>query len=138
MSPIERRASAAQATLDRFKDRPFAWGTNDCGRMTAFHLRKMRRPVPVAKAGTYRTAASARAALKRLGYSSLVDLLDARFERIPPASALVGDLLSLEADNPLGAITVAMGNGRVLGWHEDAPGAVVMQPTRYDLAWRVI
>lgn len=137
-SEMERRVAAAQATLDRFRDRPFRWGSADCARMVAWHLRKMGYRPALAKAGAYRTALSARAALKRLGHDSLADALDALgLVRIGAASAIVGDVLALPGDDPLGALVVAVGNGRVVGWHEDAAGAAVMQPLIYGAAWRV-
>lgn len=36
----------------------------------------------------------------------------------------------------LGALCVAMGNGRVFGYHQDARGAVVTQPMQIEAAWR--
>jgi hypothetical protein len=135
---LERRRDAAQKTLDRFKGKPFQLGKNDCGRMVAFHLRAIGRPVKVAKAGSYHSLLGATRALKRLGFASLPDLMDAHFERIPPAAALVGDVVSMPGMEGPGALTVAMGNGRVIGWHEDHVGAVVMQPVETLAAWRII
>lgn len=134
-----RRVDAAQATLDRFKDQPFRLGKNDCARMAAFHLRKLGYRPSLAKAGSYKTALSARAALKRAGYDSLAAALDGLgLERIAPASAVVGDIVEMEAGDAFGALAVAVGNGRVLGYHEDAPGAVVVQPLSIVVAWRVV
>lgn len=134
-----RRVDAAQATLDRFKDKPFAFGMNDCVRLVAFHLRKMGYSPSLAKAGTYKTAISARAALKRAGYDSLGAALDALgLPRIPPAAALVGDIVSLDAGDVFGALAVSVGNGRICGYHEDAEGAVVVQPVSVVSAWRVL
>jgi len=135
---MTRRVEAAQATLDRFIDKPFTWGKNDCARMVAFHLRKLGHRPALAKAGSYRSALSARAALKRLGHEGLADALDALgLARIPPAAAVVGDILEIPGSDALGALAVAVGNGRVIGYHEDATGAVVVQPTSFLSAWRV-
>lgn len=136
---IDRRVKAAQATLDRFKDHPFAFGKNDCARLVAFHLRKLGYRPSLAKAGSYKTALSARAALKRAGYESLADALDGLgLPRIPPAAAVVGDVLQIPAVDAFGALAVAMGNGRVLGYHQDTVSAVVMQPLAFEAAWRVV
>lgn len=133
-----QRRDAAQATLDRFKDQPFALGSRDCVRLVAFHLRKLGYAPRLAKAGSYRSFKSARAALKRAGFESVAEALDALgLERIAPAAALVGDIVQLPGADELGALTVAMGNGRVLGYHEHAAGAVVMQPQQTLAAWRV-
>lgn len=63
MTPIEKRHAATQATLDRFRDRPFRWGSVDCARMASFHLKRAGVKIAVAKAGSYRSAGSAVAAL---------------------------------------------------------------------------
>lgn len=134
-----RRVAAAQATLDRFKGQPFMLGEADCARMTTFHLRQLKLRVQIAKAGSYKTPLSARRALIRAGFESLADALDKHgFARIPPAAAVVGDILALPAEDDLGALCVALGNGRVLGWHPDAEGATVLQPTEFVAAWSVM
>ena len=134
-----RRVAAAQATLDRFKARPFRFGTNDCARMVAFHLKKLGVPVRLAKAGSYRSILGATRALRALGYASLGEALDGHgLSRIAPAAAIVGDIVELPGEPPFGALAVVMGNGRALAYHQDAAGAVVVQPTAYVAAWRVI
>lgn len=134
-----RRVTAAQATLDRFKDRPFAFGKDDCARMAVFHLRRFGMKPRIAKAGSYSTLLGARRALARAGFTSLADAVDAQgLLRTEPASAVVGDLLMLPGCDELGALAVALGNGRVLAWHEDAAGACVLQPVEFVTAWRVL
>src|SRR3546814_16877565 len=73
--PLERRRIATQATVDRFKDEPFAWGRFDCGKMVAFHLRKMGKPIAHAKVGSYSDALGAARAMKRLGFDNLGALM---------------------------------------------------------------
>jgi hypothetical protein len=134
-----RRVAAAQATLDHFKGKPFVLGEADCARMAAFHLRQLKLKLKIAKAGSYKSPLSARRALIRAGFESLADALDKHgFARIPPAAAVVGDILALPAEDDLGALAVALGNGRVLGWHPDAEGATVLQPTEFVAAWSVL
>lgn len=135
--PLLVRRDAAQATMDAFSGHPFAWGKYDCGRMLAAHLRAMGHLVGLHRAGSWSTLLGARRALRRLGYETLSDALDARFARIAPAAALVGDVLSLPSEGPLDAIAIALGNGRAFGYHEDVPGAVVLQPVAFVAAWRV-
>ncbi|WP_433910371.1 DUF6950 family protein [Sphingomonas yabuuchiae] len=137
--PFIMRTRAAQATLDQWSTRPMRLGTSDCVRMTASHLRRLGRKVKLPASGSYRTPRSALKALVERGYSSLAEALDDMgLERIPPAAAIVGDVLLLPADNELGALVVALGNGRVVGYHEDAIGAAVLQPVEYSTAWRVL
>ncbi|CAM3282703.1 MULTISPECIES: DUF6950 family protein [Sphingomonas] len=137
--PFILRANAAQATLDQWKARPMRLGTSDCVRMTASHLRRLGHKVKLPASGSYRSVRSALKALDERGYSSLADALDAMgLERIAPASAIVGDVLMLPAEDKLGALVVALGNGRVVGYHEEAIGAAVLQPVKYVTAWRAI
>lgn len=142
---MTRRVAAAQATLDRWRDVPFQWGKADCATMIAGHLRELGLKLRIGKAGSYKTALSARAALKRAGWASLADAMDAHgFAQIPPAAAVVGDVLMLIGDpeeDALGfnALAVALGNGRVLCWHPDAEGAAVCQPKdEFVTAWSVL
>jgi hypothetical protein len=131
------RVSAAQATVDRFVDTPFAWGSVDCVKMLAFHLRQLGYRPLLSKGGAYRSALTARRALKRAGYDALANALDGlSLPRIAPAAAIVGDIVSGAADDPLGALGIVLGNGRIFGFSEEAPGAVVMQQVAMDMAWR--
>lgn len=133
------RRDAAQATLDRFGGVPFGYGHHDCARMVMFHLAQLGIAPKLPKAARYASALGARKALKRLGHDDLPAMIDAYgFERIAPASAIVGDLIALPAVDPMGAITIALGNGRVIGYHEDVLGAAVLQPAMTEAAWRVL
>lgn len=132
-----RRRDAAQATLDRFKDVPLRLGRNDCVRMVAFHLRKLGRKVKLPASGAYASARSGKRLLAEMGHADLAAAVDAHgLERIPPAATVVGDILMLPGEEGLGALCIALGNGRVVGWHQDARGAVVLQPVEFEAAWR--
>lgn len=139
MSELLRRQQAAQAAVNRFKGQPLAYGKNDCVRLAAFVLRKMGRRPQLAKAGSYSTALGAVRALERAGFDSLASAVDGLgLPRIAPAAAWVADLVLLPAEGPFGgALSVAVGNGRVLGYHEDVDGADILQPVQYLAAWRV-
>lgn len=134
-----RRVAASQATLDEFKDKPFKLGERDCVRMVAAHLRRLGYKVKLPSRGSYRTPLSARKALQDRGFATVAAAMDAMgLERIPVALALVGDVVSGAADDPLGALGVLLGNGRLVGYHEVAVGACVMQARHMDIAWRVV
>ena len=144
--PLIRRRDAAQATLDSWRKRRWRMGEADCVRMTAAHLRMLGYRVKLPPKGSYRTIKAARAKLEEAGFATLADALDAlKLERIAPAAALVGDIIELASDDgeggllaSMGTLVVALGNGRVVGWHPDAPhGAEVLQPTEFVAAWRV-
>ena len=134
-----RRVAATQATVARFQDVPFAWGREDCARMVVFHLRALGIPIAMAKAGSYSSALGAARAMRRFGVESLSEALDKHgLERIAPASAAAGDIIAMPSADSFDALAIALGNGRVLGYHEDAPGgATVLQPVLFITAWRV-
>lgn len=138
-TPLERRVAATSELLESWRDRPFSWAkASTCGRLITDHLRRMGYKPPVARAGSYRSALAARRALARINCATVGDMLDGLgLQRIAPAAALVGDIVELPGEVPFGAMTVALGNGRVLGFHEDLPGAGVLQPQEYVAAWRV-
>jgi hypothetical protein len=139
MIEMIRRQQAAQAAVDRFKGQPWELGKNDCVRMAAFVLRKMGHRPQLGKAGAYKTGAGSLLALKRAGYSTLADALDGMgLERVAPAAARVADIVMIPGEAPLdGALTIAVGNGRVLGYHQDLASADILQPVQYIAAWRV-
>jgi len=139
MIEMIRRQQAAQAAIARFKGEPWQLGKNDCVRMAAFVLKRMGHRPQLAKAGSYTTGAGAMRALQRAGHDSLAAALDALgLERIAPAAALVADIVMIPGEAPLdGALTIAVGNGRVLGYHEDLAVAEILQPVAYVGAWRV-
>ena len=138
MTPIQRKAEAAQATAVRFKDVPLRLGRNDCARMAAYHLRRLGHQVRLPHSGAYASARSGKKALAALGFDTLAEALDSfGFERIAPAATMAGDIVELPSEGPLGAVTIALGNGRVIGWHQDASGAAVLQPIEWKAAWRV-
>jgi hypothetical protein len=132
-----RRVAAAQATLDEFLGQPFQWGHSDCARMVAAHLRRMGYKVRVPSKGSYATAKSALKALRARGFESMADAVDAvGLERIAPAEAVAGDIVCGASGDAFGAMGVKLSNGRLLGYHEHAPGAAVLQEVGLEIAWR--
>lgn len=137
MIELVARRSAAQATVDRFKGRVFSYGKDDCVRLAAFVLRKRGHRPQLGKAGSYSSLLGAKRALKRAGYETLAEALDAMgLPRIPPASVLPGDIVMVPADAFDGGFGVAVGNGRVIGWHEDLETADICHPLVFVAAWR--
>jgi len=135
MSHLITRAAAAEATVAQLDGKAFEWGRCDCVRMAALHVRRLGHRVALMKAGEYRNELGAVRALKRAGFDRLEDALDARFQRIPPAFALVGDLIGLPSDGDWPALTVQLSHGRVFGFMEGRAG--VMHPKAFVAAWRV-
>ncbi len=139
MIEMIRRQQTAQAAVDRFKGQPWELGKNDCVRLAAFVLRRMGHRPQLGKAGTYTTGTGALRALKRAGYDTLSSALDGLgLERVAPAAARVADIVMIPGEAPLdGALTIAVGNGRVLGFHEDIGTADILQPVEFLAAWRL-
>jgi hypothetical protein len=137
---MDRRVTAAQKTKDRFDGKPWKPGKFDCWQMGAYHCRAIGKPLKIApKIGTYHAVATGIRRLRKLGFDDIPAVLDEAFQRIPPAAAIAGDIVQLASeDDSIGGITVCLGNGRVLGFHEFTGGACVMQPFEMKAAWRVI
>ena len=134
-----RRVAAAQACIDRFAGKTYDVGKNrDCIKLAGHAMHKLGRRTGLTKGLRYSSEAGGLRAMRKLGFQSLMEAVDAAgLERIPPAAALPGDIVALETDDSAFgcALTVAVGNGRVLGFQDGV--CVVMQPVSYLTAWRV-
>lgn len=136
---LVRRQAALAATADHFKARELAYGKTDCVRIVAFHLRQMGHRPKLAKAGSYASLIGAVRALRRTGFASLPEAIDAMgFARIAPAAAVVADVLALPGEDDLHALQIVAGNGRVFGYHADSPTPCFIQPKlELAIAWRI-
>ena len=138
MNPLVRRQKAVEATKARFASKAFAFGSVDCAKMAAFHLKRLGHNVRLSKAGQYKTLKGAIGALKRLGYETLPEAMDGMgFERIPHAAALIGDIVSFPCDHPIGALGIVIGNGNMLAFHEAHEYPVIMSMNVVDACWRI-
>lgn len=138
MTPLERRHAAIEATMARYRDRPFRWGSVDCAKVAAFHLKRLGYKISISKAGSYSSPLGARRAIKRMGYDTLPLLLDGLgLTRIPYSRLLLGDVVELEGAAP-GAIGLYAGNGNIFGFHEDHDALVTVQPSQILTAWSVL
>ncbi|MBM3929014.1 MAG: hypothetical protein FJ335_11245 [Sphingomonadales bacterium] len=135
MTEIERRVAAVMATWDHFRGRPFAFGRVDCVKLCAWHLRQMgRRVTGIGRAGSYRTALSARRALVRAGFASLAEAVTAAgLIEIAPAAALPGDIMLTPSVDGMEALTIVAGNGMVIGFHDDALAAGIQRVRIVDV-----
>lgn len=139
MNPLERRHAAIEATMSKYRDRPFEWGKVDCARVCAFHLKQLGYKISLAKGGNYSSALGAQRAVKRFGVNTLPELIDSLgLTQIPYSRMLLGDIAEGEGDSPIGTISLYAGNGNVFGFHEDYPGLVTLQPLRILRAWSVL
>ena len=145
MSTLVQRRDATQKTLDAFKDRPFEWWLVDCGMgLAATHLRNLGIDPRIERFRRYSTEAGAYRSLKRAGFSDLDGVMDDLLgidARIHPARTLVGDVLAFREIGGRFALTVAVGNGRVLGFHPATRTCIVCQPdfnSAVSVAWKVL
>jgi len=141
VTPLERRHAAIEATMTKFRDKPFEWGKVDCARVAAFHLKQLGYKILISKAGRYTTLLGAAKALKRLGYSTLAEMADGLgLVPIVPARMLPGDIVEIVAENPIGAIGIYASNGNVFCFHDDHPGLITLKPKPESVlrAWSVL
>lgn len=133
-----RKARAAQACIDRFGGKGCDFRRSDCARLACHLFHHAGVKVPFLKGHSWSTEAGAYRVLRKLGFSDLLEAIDAvGLERIAPARAMPGDLVALPAkDGPWGcALFVMVGNGRVFGFYDGR--AQVVRPLEFVAAWRV-
>lgn len=119
MLEMSRRADVFSATRSAFDERPFSWGTVDCIKVTAFHLRGMGHAVRFGTSGSYRTALGASRALARAGHATLCDAIaSVGLIEIPPAACLLGDILVGPGTDAFEAIGIYVGNEAIYAFHE--------------------
>lgn len=135
-----RRQEAVLATRAKYGPRTFAWKPKaTCLHMTNFHLRKMGRKPP--KLPQIGSLLAAKRELAKRGWANVADMLDGiGLERIAPAFLRLGDLVATESDDGLGAIFIASGESKFIGWSTDLPEMAVIDVFNPDGllgAWRV-
>lgn len=140
---LAARAAATDATLARFRARAFDWKTGaTCMHLARLQAKNMGHSVPAMP--RFSSAQGALLALRKQGFATLADLLDARFERIDPSRMLIGDLAMLPGesgpDDPLGAVMIFDGLTKLLGWHDADPSRMRPVARAHDAiigAWRL-
>lgn len=140
MAAMLKRAKAVQSCMDRFAFKTVEPGVRDCGKLGAHALHGMGRSAKLLNGWKGKSWASAIRYLKANGFASLVELVDAMgLERIPPASALPGDLIAMptDADGFGCSLAVALDNGRVLALNPATGLIEPMIPHLFVCAWRV-
>ncbi len=120
MTPLDVRVAAAQATREAFCDQAFEWGVRDCVRLAAHDLKGLGYRPRLSRGGYYKTALSARKALKRTGFATLEAALDdLGLARLPWAYALPGDIVALPSAEDWPALGVVMDQTLVLAFAPD-------------------
>lgn len=140
MNPMMKRMKAAQGCIDRFAGRPYdPRAHRDCAYMVRHALHLLGRRVGQGKLPHYESEAGGIKALRRMGHKNLIEAIDAfGLPRIAAAAALPADIVALPSDHPMGALALAVGNGRLLAYLDGEQGAVIIEPREFICGWRVI
>jgi hypothetical protein len=137
MTELELRQKNMRLTMAKYGTKPFKWGSCDCAKIAAFHARKFGWKPP--KTGEYRSAAGAVKYLKSLGAETLPDLItNIGLPEIAPARAMTGDIVSVPAEHPIGAIGIYADNGNIMIFHEDHQTLVFADMSGVERAWSIM
>lgn len=137
MSEVLKRREVTQATMDHFATRPFDWRKGaTCVHLVRKQLVGMGHKPPPMRA--FRSALTAKRALEAKGWASLTAMMDSLLPAIPPARAVLGDVVEMPSDDDVfGALAVVAGNGRLMGYFGATDGLAIVQPTLVPIgAWR--
>lgn len=138
---LPERKIATDRTLEKYRDRPFAWHGASCIHLARTQAVNMGHRVPMLPG--FRSATGAITALRKTGHASLIDLLDSLFVRIAPARMLAGDLCAgPPSDDVPGfcALGIADGQGNIIGWHDEDGtklSAIKFAMAQMTAAWRL-
>lgn len=103
--------------MDRQRRDPFAWGRADCALGLAAGAVKALTGTDLSTGwrGSYRTAAGARRALHKRGFTTLADAVAAILPEIHPDAADIGDIGLIESDGPMGqALCIVDASGLIV------------------------
>lgn len=132
------RVAVANACLAQFEGREHEYGKADCLRLAASCLKRMGHQVPLSKIGFYKTEIGALRALKRMGFTNMIEAMDAQgFPRIAPSKAWPADIVAIAAPDPWkGALTVKLAGAGVVGSIQGEPFAA-LEVKQAVAAWRI-
>lgn len=131
---LYERMIRTQKTVDAFKGMVFADGKADCVQLIKLHAKHMGRSLKVPRYGDMKGAADA---MKSAGFKTLAEAMDAHFTRIDASRVLVSDIVEMPGGNGFSSLSVVVGNGRVVGFHESIPHCDILQPVMISGAWRI-
>lgn len=136
VNQLELKAAATSKTFDKFNGQPLVLGKYDCARMVAFHLKQLGYKFSLLKGGSYSNEVGARLALKKLGVSSLSEIMDMHFPRIALAEAMTGDVSCVRGEGDMGeSMQVVLHRQNVLGLKDGVFAELAVIEPLY--AWRV-
>ena len=131
---VENWPAALAAEIASAQNKPFAWGSHDCGTFAAAVETAVTGETGFGDAlGGYKTAIGAARKLRKIGFATIEDLVAARLVEITPSFAQRGDVVAIDTD--LGpAIGVVTGADALTPGLE---GLVRYPVTVARRAWRV-
>lgn len=137
---LEKRRRVVERTMKWVAGHPQKLGVKDCIKMMKFHAGQMGHKLP--STGHYTSEKEAVRQLKKHGSRTVADVMDKHFERISPASMLLGDFAMPPSEpgapgSALGTIIIKVAPLKYLGWHPDHEVPAIMEITQIDAAWRV-
>lgn len=137
MTELEIRVAATSKTFDKFNGQALVLGKVDCARMVAFHLRSLGHKFSLLKGGHYSNEIGARLALKKLGVSSLSEIMDMHFPRIGLADARTGDVSCVRGEGDMGeSMQVVLHRQNVIGLKDGVFAELAVIEPLY--AWRTV
>lgn len=133
------RAQACEKTVKEYGDCAMQFGVKDCARMTARHVRNMGyKKFLISKVPRYSDAKGAIRAINKIGFDSLEALIDRHFERIAPATAIMGDIVAVQSEyDGLPAMALRLDSDNY--FHALSGGFAISKfdMAKVSLAWRV-
>lgn len=134
MTPLDIRVAAAEATMAAFAGQTFGWGRFDCVRLAAHVLRGLGYRPRLSRGGRYSSALGAAKALKRTGFASIEEALDALgLARLPCSYAMAGDIVALPSNSSMLALGVVIAPGHVLAFSPHDNLCRVATPAARDI-----
>lgn len=136
-NPLLRRKAALDATLEKYRARTFDWETGaTCIHMFRFLAKRMGHKIEAVP--KLDGPIAAKRELKKRGWDSVEEMLDALLTPIPVASMLPADVSVVPDDSGLGGIVISLGS-TALGYAEGFDGMVMFtEPGRVlEKAWRI-
>jgi hypothetical protein len=125
MPDLLRRQAALRATWAKYRGKPIDWQrAQTCVHMARFHLRAMGHTLP--KVPPMRSLLGARRALEANGWADVRAMLASFLPEIAPLAMLPGDLVTTASEDGMGCILVMAAPQKLIGWHEEAEGAVLI------------
>ena len=110
--------TAFNAAIEAHRPEPFAWGTHDCGILTADCIKALLGvDIAYRLRGRYDSALSAKKVLNRHGFRSAEAVVAKRFKRVPASQAQTGDIAVVKG--PMGMALAPVSGAELCVYGDD-------------------